>query len=113
MPRRPKTGFDRYFDARTKDPAFGQEYVAARREIDSVDGLVRALDAAREKEGLSKSDLARRVGMKAEVVRRLFTVDEPNPTLDTVVRLASALNYSLDLVPRATARREATRAARR
>lgn len=100
MSRRPKTGFDRYFDARMKDRAFAEEYIAARREIGTVDGLVRALDEAREQEGLTKAELAKRVGMKAEVVRRLFTTDEPNPTLDTVVKLASALNCSLDLVPR-------------
>lgn len=100
MSRRPKTGFDRYFDARMKDREFAEEYVAARREIDTVDGLVRALDEAREHEGLTKAELAKRVGMKAEVVRRLFTTDEPNPTLDTVVKLASALNCSFDLVPR-------------
>lgn len=105
MSRRPKTGFDRYFDARMKDGEFSEDYVAARREIDTVDKLVRALDEAREHEGLTKAELAKRVGMKAEVVRRLFTTEDPNPTLDTVVKLASALNCSLDLVPRARSAR--------
>lgn len=106
MARRPKTGFDRYFDARMKNPAFAADYAVARREIDTVDLLIRALDAAREKAGLTKTDLAKLVGMKPEVVRRLFTTDEPNPTLDTVVKLVNALNCSLDLVPR-TGRRTA------
>ena len=104
MARRAKTGFDRYFDARMKDPDFAAEYASARKEIDTVDAIVRALDAAREKQGLTKADLAKRVGMKPEVVRRLFTADEPNPTLDTVVKLASALNCSLGLVPRTSRR---------
>ena len=109
MSRRPKTGFDRYFATRMKDRDFSQAYLAARRQIDTVDGLVRALDEAREKEGLTKTALAKLVGMKAEVVRRLFTADEPNPTLDTVVRLAGALNCSLDLVPRGASRSVARR----
>jgi DNA-binding phage protein len=75
-------------------------------EIDTVDHLVRALDAAREKAGLTKTDLSKLVGMKPEVVRRLFTADEPNPTLETVLKLVNALNCSLDLVPR-TGRRTA------
>jgi DNA-binding phage protein len=103
MSRRAKTGFDRYFDDRMKNREFAGEYVAARREIDTIDGLVQALDQAREQEGLTKAELAKRVGMKAEVVRRLFTAHDPNPTLDTVVKLVSALNCSLDLVPRARA----------
>lgn len=102
MSRRPKTGFDRYFSARMKEREFATEYETARREIDTIDELVRALDEAREHEGLTKADLAKRVGMSAEVVRRLFTADDPNPTFDTVIRIASALNCSLDLVPRTT-----------
>jgi hypothetical protein len=38
--------------------------------------------------------------MSPEVVRRLFTARNPNPTLDTVVRLAVALDCNLGLEPR-------------
>jgi hypothetical protein len=38
--------------------------------------------------------------MKPEVGSRLFTASEPNPTLDTVVRLAAALECRLQLEPR-------------
>ena len=47
-----------------------------------------------------QADLAKRVGMSPEVVRRLFTASDPNPTLDTVVRLAVALDCNLGLEPR-------------
>jgi ribosome-binding protein aMBF1 (putative translation factor) len=100
MARRPKTGFDKYFATQMKDAEFKREYERARREIDSVDAVVRALDARREEAGLTKADLARRVGMSPEVVRRLFTARNPNPTLDTVVRLAVALDCNLGLEPR-------------
>ncbi len=100
MARRPKTGFDKYFAAQLEDPAFKAEYESARRGIDSVDAFVRALDARREEAGITKADLAKLVGMKPEVIRRLFTAAEPNPTLDTVVRLAVALDCDLGLQPR-------------
>jgi len=100
MVRRPNTSFDKYFAAQMKDAEFKREYESARREIDSVDAFVRALDARREATGITKAELAKRVGMKPEVVRRLFTASEPNPTLDTVVRLAVALGCNLGLEPR-------------
>ena len=77
---------------------------SARREIDSVDAFVRALDARREQAGITKADLAKRVGMSPEVVRRLITASDPNPTLDTVVRLAVALDCNLGLEPRVSGR---------
>ena len=100
MARRPRTSFDTYLAGQMRDPAFARAYESARSEIDSVDALVRALDARREQVGLTKSHLAKLVGMKPEVVRRLFTSSEPNPTLDTVIRLVVALDCTLGLEPR-------------
>jgi DNA-binding phage protein len=112
MPPRPKTAFDRYFDEQMKDPAFAVEYRAARAEIDAIDKLIRALDAARLIEGLSKAELARKIGAQPEMVRRLLTTPKGNPTMDTVLKVASALGYHLELVPNrrtAGARRSAQR----
>lgn len=97
MSRRPSTGFDRYFDKQMEDPEFATAYKAAREEIDSVDVLVRALDAVRVKKGLTKAELARLAGMAPEAVRRLFTAQGSNPTLETVVKIAGALDYRLGL----------------
>ena len=98
MPRK-KTAFDRYFDARMKDPAFASSYAEARAVIDSTDALIRALDKARLLLGVSKAELARQIAARPEIVRRLFTADDPNPTLSTVLRLAEALGFHLELVP--------------
>ncbi|MGO8968450.1 MAG: helix-turn-helix domain-containing protein [Myxococcaceae bacterium] len=100
MARRPKTGFDTYLAGQMKEPGFARAYESARSEIDSVDTFVRALDARREQAGLTKSHLAKLVGMKPEVVRRLFTSSEANPTLETVIRIAVALDCKLGLEPR-------------
>jgi ribosome-binding protein aMBF1 (putative translation factor) len=98
--RRPKkkVGFDRFFDEQIKSPSFAKSYGQARAEVDAIDGMVRALDAARVKSGLSKADLAAAIDARPEVVRRLFTQQNPNPTLRTLFRLAAALGYRVELV---------------
>jgi len=98
MPSRPKNGFDRYFEQRLKDPTFAAEYRAARAEIDAIDKLIRALDAARLIGGLSKAELARKIGAQPEMVRRLLTATKGNPTMETVLKVASALGCHLELV---------------
>lgn len=116
MARRTKTGFDRYFDERMQDPTFAAEYTQARAEIDAVDGLIRALEQARERSGLTKADLARRIEAKPEIVRRLLTDAGGNPTMSTVLKVASALGCHLELVPnsgRRLAHRSATARTRR
>lgn len=99
MPPRPKTALDRYFAEQMSDPTFAAEYRAARAEIDAIDKLIRAIDAARLMNGFSKAELARKAGAQPEMVRRLLTATKGNPTMDTVLRVASALGYHLELVP--------------
>jgi DNA-binding phage protein len=98
MARRTRTGFGRFFDEQMSSPSFAKAYAASRVEVDAVDRIVRALDQARVAGKMTKADLARAIAAKPEVVRRLFTQSNPNPTLGTVVHLAQALGYSLELV---------------
>ena len=117
--RKQQTGFDRYFEQRMQSPTFAAEYREARAEIDATDKLIRALDAARERAGMTKADLARQINSKPEVIRRLLTVADGNPTMDTVLKIATALGCHLELVtdaqPPTSGRRSAHRveAARR
>jgi len=97
MATRKKTGFDKFFDGQVRDPTFAKGYAKARAEVDAVDRLVRALDAARVEFGMTKAELARLISAKPEIVRRLFTSKGANPTLATVVKVASALGYTLEL----------------
>lgn len=99
MPRKKKTSFDRYFDKRMKDSSFASAYAEARRVIDSTDALIRTLDEARLLVGVSKADLARQIEARPEIVRRLFTAKDSNPTLATVLKLVDALGFHLELVP--------------
>ena len=91
MTSRTRTGADGYFARRASEPGYAEAYAEARRRVDSIDRLVRALDDRREELGLSKAELA------PEAVRRLFSVDSPNPTIGTLTALADALG--LELVP--------------
>jgi ribosome-binding protein aMBF1 (putative translation factor) len=92
-----------------KSSSFVKSYTEAGTEVDAIDRMIRALDAAREQSGLSKADLAGAIEARPEIVRRLFTTKNPNPTLSTLLRLASALGYRVELVrdakPRSSTRR--------
>jgi DNA-binding phage protein len=92
-----RTGADRYFSRRAAEAGYAEAYAEARRRIDAIDRLVQALDDRRTELGLSKAELARRAELAPEVVRRLFSVDSPNPTIGTLTALADALG--LELVP--------------
>ncbi len=100
MADKKRTAFDKYFDERMKDEEFALEYAAASAEIDTIDRLIVALDEAREAKKLSKADLAHMIGSKPEIVRRMFTVESPNPTFSTILNLANALDLDLRLVPK-------------
>lgn len=89
------TGAERYLVRQQKDPEYRAAHDEARRRIDQVDAIVQSLDDRREALGLSKAELARRADLAPEAVRRLFSIDSPNPTAMTLAALADAL----DLVP--------------
>jgi DNA-binding phage protein len=92
-----RTGAERYFDQRMKDPAYAAAYRRARTQVDAIDELIRALDERRVAMDLSKAELARRAGLRPEAVRRLLSAGAHNPTLSTVAALATALDVHLVL----------------
>jgi DNA-binding phage protein len=102
-PTAPGSGaFNRYVDTRrAASPEFNEEYLAANTEIAAIDAIMNALDDAREESGMTKAELARRAGLGPEAVRRLFTIERVNPTLRTVVALATAMELDIHLVPKA------------
>jgi DNA-binding phage protein len=91
------TGAERYFADRSSEAGYREAYDTARARIDQIDRLVRSLDEHRERCGITKAELARRAELAPEVVRRLFSVDSPNPTISTLISIAEALD--LEIVP--------------
>jgi DNA-binding phage protein len=104
---RPRTAAERYLADRLRDPDYRAEYTRARRQIDQIDAVVRALDARRQTLELTKAELARRAGMKPEAVRRLFAAESPNPTLSTISSLAAALELEIGFIESSSALSEA------
>ena len=111
MPRstKMKTAFDKFVNEQMTSRSFAKNYAEARAEVDAIDSMVRALDAAREKSGLTKAELAAAIDARPEVVRRLFTTKVPNPTLSTIIRLAAAVGYRIELVPDAKPKKASRR----
>ena len=93
------TGAERYLNRRREDPDYDRAYISARRRIDQIDAIIRALDERRCDLSLTKAELARRAGLRPEVIRRLFSSESPNPTLSTIVALAGALELELTAEP--------------
>ena len=100
MPKRVDTGYHkRMLGIRLEDPEFRAEYERARREIDQVDSVIRQLDQLREEAGLTKAELARRIGRDPSSIRRLFT-SKANPELALVTSIAEDLGADVRVIPR-------------
>jgi ribosome-binding protein aMBF1 (putative translation factor) len=83
---------------RLADLEFEVEYTRSRRRIAQIDAVMQRLDTLRAEAGLSKAELARKMGKEPATVRRLFS-SHVNPTLETVVTLADELGAAVQIVP--------------
>ena len=98
--------FNKLLSHEAQDPEFARAFAAETARIEVIDSILNALNSAREAEGLDKAALARSVGSSASSVRRLLSVETPNPTLGTIAELAAALGYRVTLEPLTTEDRD-------
>jgi DNA-binding phage protein len=82
-----------------EDPEFRAEFERQQREIAAIDAIVHELDGLRERQGISKAELARLIDKSPAAIRRLLTASG-NPELRTVVAIAQALGTEVRVVPR-------------
>jgi len=68
-------------------------------------GALRMLKSVREAQGVSLSQLAERTGIAKSALSRLENDPHPNPTVNTLMRIASALGHEITI--RLTAPNEA------
>jgi ribosome-binding protein aMBF1 (putative translation factor) len=82
------------------DDATRAEYERARREIEQIDTVIRSLDELRQDAGMSKAELARRVGRNPASIRRLFTAEQARPELPLIISIANALDANVEIKAR-------------
>jgi len=87
-----KTASERYLDLRRTDPDYAEAFETASRRVAMFDDVVHSLDARRVELGLTKAELARRADMPPAAIRRLFSQQQKNPTLTTLVAIADAVD---------------------
>src|SRR4051812_12196594 len=96
-------GSDRWSEIRARTlstPAAREQYQRTRQSVIAIRRMLQMLDAERERAGLTKTELARRIGSSPATLRRLFTSPTANPTLRTIVDLFEALDVDISLRPR-------------
>jgi DNA-binding phage protein len=71
--------------------------LSRKREMLELAEAMRVLRRERESRGLSLAEVARRCGIDKGNLSRLETDPYPNPTLDTVSRIAHALGVRLTI----------------
>jgi transcriptional regulator with XRE-family HTH domain len=83
---------------RLRDPEFWAAYEQTAREIAQVDEVIRALDALRIEQDMSKAELARRVARNESSIRRLFSSHRSRPEFPLLATIAEALGARLEVV---------------
>ncbi len=79
------------------DPDFADGYQRSRARIDAIDGILQELDLERERRGLAKADIARKLNLQPAAIRRLLTGPEQNPKIGRLIDLAHALDLEVVL----------------
>lgn len=79
------------------DPEFGERYARTRKSLARMQEVLQFLDTQRQLTGVSKTELARRIGAHPAAMRRLLTSGTSNPTLRTVLDVMDALGIEMRL----------------
>lgn len=92
-----------------EDPEAREEYERTFREVSALRTILQTCEAEREKVGLSKADLAHRVGRNPSAIRRLLTSETGNPTFKTMLGICDVLGLELTVRPAKRRKTPATR----
>jgi transcriptional regulator with XRE-family HTH domain len=88
------------FEQRLRKRLQNEEMDAGYREMAAELELMQALDSARKQQHMSQETLAALMGKKREAISRLFSAEDINPTLETIVEMLSALKLTADITLR-------------
>jgi transcriptional regulator with XRE-family HTH domain len=88
------------FEQRLKQRLQDPEFASGFWEMDVAFQLMGAFEEVRQRQHITRQELAERMGRKREAIARLFTIDDPNPTLNTIIDLLTALHLTADITLR-------------
>jgi len=88
------------FEQRSQQRLQNPEFASGYREMEVELQLMHAFEEVRQRYHITQQELAERMGRKREAIARLLTIDDPNPTLNTIVDLLSALHLTADITLR-------------
>jgi DNA-binding phage protein len=75
------------------------QIVAKGREVfarySRIKAMIAMLNSLREQQHMTLEQLAERTGIGKANLSRLFTAKEPNPTIDTLLRVSDAVGHAL------------------
>lgn len=97
IPAKSARSFEEFREELLSDPVAKEQYDRTRRTLTAFHYILKTIDLERERAGLSKAELARRVGVNPASIRRLFTSNGSNPTLDTILDLIDVLGLEVSL----------------
>jgi transcriptional regulator with XRE-family HTH domain len=89
--------FDLALERELADPEFRAGFERKLAKITAIAELLSSIEAARARKQMPKAEVARRIDRRPEVVSRLLTGRDQNPTLDTIADLAFALDLEIEL----------------
>jgi len=81
-------------------PETRSSYERARGEIEQIDAVIRSPDQLRLDAGISKAELARRIGRNPSSIRRLFTAQRARPELPLIVSIADEFGARVEITAR-------------
>lgn len=94
---------DRWAQIRTRklaDPAVQERYERTRRTVAAIRATLMRVDQKRMQAGLTKAELARRLGANPATMRRLLSSGDHNPTLKTVLEICDVLGMEVTVAPK-------------
>ena len=86
-----------------EDPEARHRYNQTRHSVATTRQLLQIIDAECDKAGLTKADLARRVGTSPAAVRRLLSSGDGSPALQTMLQIFETLGLQVTLERKAGA----------
>jgi transcriptional regulator with XRE-family HTH domain len=90
------------YEQRRQKRLLNPEIAEGYREMAAEMELMRLLDEVRKAQHLTHEELAERIGKKREAISRLFSADDINPTIGTLIELLAALDLTADITLRHT-----------